>query len=118
MRINVTWKDILAGKSLRTTQCMVALALKRELRTEYVSVGLGDVRIELDGRYVTVRLPNNVGRKIRFWELFHFVLPFSFEFPGFGLAFASGFAEPAVSHREPRRTVSVHAAELPSPVLA
>src|ERR1700680_4878982 len=98
MRINVTWEDIRAGKSLRTSVCMVALALKRALGTDYASVGLGDVRIRMDGRYVTLRLPKKVGRKIWFWEQFHFVFPFSFEFPG--LAFCSGLAEPDVSHRE------------------
>lgn len=88
MRIHVTWQDIFAGRSMRTTACMVALALKRELGTEYASVGLRDVRIRLDGQYVTLRLPKEVGRKIRFWELFHFVFPFNFEFPGLTLSSA------------------------------
>jgi hypothetical protein len=88
MRVDVTWRDIFEGRSMRTTACMVALALKRELGTDYASVGLRDVRIRLDGRYVTLRLPKEVGRKIRFWELFHFVFPFSFEFPGLTLSSA------------------------------
>ena len=79
MRIHVTWEDIRAGKAMRTSECMVALALKRELGAEYTSVGLGDVRFKLDGRYVTLRLPKNVGQKIRFWELFHFVFPITFD---------------------------------------
>ena len=80
MRINVTWDDIRAGKSMRPTECMVALALKRELGIDYASVGLGDVRMRIDGRFVTARLPSEVGRKIWFWERFHFMFPFSFDF--------------------------------------
>jgi hypothetical protein len=80
MKIDVTWHDILAGKSMRTTECMVALALKRELGIGYASVGLRDVRIRIDGRYMTLRLPREVGRKIWYWERFHFVFPFSFDF--------------------------------------
>ena len=116
MRIHVTWEDIRAGKAMRTSECMVALALKRELGAEYTSVGLGDVRFKLDGRYVTLRLPKNVGQKIRFWELFHFVFPFSFEFPG--LALRSGLAERPVSRRESLRNVGAIASALVSPVAA
>jgi hypothetical protein len=86
MQIRVTWIDIVAGKSMRASECMVALAIKRELGTEYVSVSLGDVRIKLDRGYVTLRLPANVGQKIRIWELFHFAFPFAFEFPGLGFS--------------------------------
>lgn len=82
MKVNITWKDIFAGRSMTPSACMVALALKRDLRTAYASVGLRDARVRLDGQFVTLRLPREVGQKIRFWELFHFVLPFSFEFPG------------------------------------
>ena len=80
MKINITWDDILGGKSMRTTECMVALALKRELGIDYASVGLRDVRMRIDGRYITLRLPREVGRKIWVWERLHFVFPFSFDF--------------------------------------
>lgn len=80
MRINVLWSDIRCGKSMKTSECMVALALKRELGVEYASVGLEDARLRINGRYVTLRLPIEVTRKIRFWERFHFAIPFSFEF--------------------------------------
>ena len=39
MRINVTWSDIRAGRAAKTMECMVALALKRELGVDYASVG-------------------------------------------------------------------------------
>jgi hypothetical protein len=104
MRMNVTWRDIFEGRSMRTTACMVALALKRELGTDYASVGLRDVRIRLDGRYVTLRLPKEVGRKIWFWELFHFVFPFSFEFPG--LMLSSAPVAPTLPNRPSFRTVA------------
>lgn len=81
MRVNVAWSDIREGKARSTTECMVASALKRQLGIAYASVGLRDVRVRIDGRYVTLRLPKEVSRKIRFWELFHFVFPFSFEVP-------------------------------------
>lgn len=80
MRINVTWDDILGGKPMRTTECMVALALKRELGIDYASVGFRDVRMRIDDRYITLRLPGEVGRNIWFWERFHFMFPFSFDF--------------------------------------
>jgi hypothetical protein len=115
MRVNVSWEDVRAGKSMRTSECMVAVALKRELGTEYASVGLRDVRIRMDGRYLTLRLPRKVERKIRFWELFHFAFPFSFEFPG--LAIGSGLAEPAVARRESPGKVAV-VTTLTSPAVA
>jgi hypothetical protein len=85
MRINVSWGDIRWGKRRSTTECMLALALKRELGIDYVSVGLCDIRIRVDDSFLTLRLPNEIGRKIRLWELFHFTLPFSFDFPGLGI---------------------------------
>ena len=39
MKINVRWSDLRNGRSARTTECMVALALKRELGVDYASVG-------------------------------------------------------------------------------
>lgn len=102
MRVHVTWRDVFEGQSMRTTACMVALALKRELGTEYASVGLRDARIRLDGHYVRLRLPREVGEKIRLWEKFHFVLPFSFEFPGL---IGSALAEPAFAKRTALRAL-------------
>jgi hypothetical protein len=85
MKIHVQWADISDGKSASTTQCMVALALKKELGVGYASVGHRDATILLHGRYVKIHLPRNVRHKIRFWDRFHVVLPFSFELtcPGF-----------------------------------
>jgi hypothetical protein len=79
MRIHVQWADISSGKSSSTTECMVALALKKELGVSYASVGHRDATILLNGEYVKIYLPRNVGDKIRFWDRFHVVLPFSFE---------------------------------------
>ena len=83
MKINVTWSDIWNGKSGKTAECMVALALKRELEISYASVGLRDATIVAEGvaegLKVRVYLPRKVANKIRFWDRFHFVLPFSFE---------------------------------------
>lgn len=58
---------------------MVALALKRELGISYASVGHTEARILIDGRYTNLYLPKSVEKKIRFWDGFHFVFPFSFE---------------------------------------
>lgn len=87
MKINVTWSDIWNGKSGKTTECMVALALQRQLQISFASVGLTDATIVAqgvaagltEGQFVKVYLPNKVAGKIRFWDRFHFVLPFSFE---------------------------------------
>jgi len=79
MKINVKWADIRNGRSAKTTECMVALALKRELGVPYASVGPREATITVDGESLKVYLPKNVGNKIRFWDRFHFVLPFSFE---------------------------------------
>jgi hypothetical protein len=87
MKINVTWSDIWNGKSGKTTECMVALALQRQLQISFASVGLREATVIAEGaaagltegQYVKVYLPNKVAGKIRFWDRFHFVLPFSFE---------------------------------------
>ena len=79
MKIKITWADIKNGKSGKPTECMVALALKRELGASYVSVGYRDAKILVDGQYAKVYLPAGVEKKIRFWDGFHFVIPFSFE---------------------------------------
>ncbi len=85
MKINVTWADVQNGKSARTTECMVAWALKRDLGINYASVGHRTATILIDGHYVNVGLPREVGKKIKFWDRFHFVLPFSFELSCVGL---------------------------------
>ena len=79
MNLHVRWTDIFSGKSGSTTECMVALALKKELVVPYASVGHRDATIVLNGQYVKLYLPFAVGNKIRFWDRFHIVLPFSFE---------------------------------------
>jgi hypothetical protein len=79
MRINVTREDIRNGKSGRPTECMVALALKRELGIPYASVGYKDAKILIDGQYTKIYLPKREEKKIRFWDGFHFLFPFSFE---------------------------------------
>lgn len=84
MRVNVTWADIRAGKSTKTIECMVALALKRELGVNYASVGHRSATILIDGQYVKLYLPSEVKNKIKFWDRFHFVLPFSFQLSSVG----------------------------------
>ena len=79
MKINVTREDIRNGKAGKPTQCMVALALQRELGISYASVGYREARILIDGQYTKLYLPKRVEKKIRFWDGFHFVFPFSFE---------------------------------------
>jgi hypothetical protein len=79
MKINVTREDIRNGKPGKPTECMVALALKRELGISYASVGYGEAKILVDGQYVKLYVPKRVEKKIRFWDRFHFILPFSFE---------------------------------------
>ena len=79
MKINVTREDIRNGKPGRPTECMVALALKRELGISYASVGYREAKILIDGQYMKLYLPQRVEKKIRFWDGFHFVFPFSFE---------------------------------------
>jgi hypothetical protein len=79
MRINVTWSDIRSGRAAKTGECMVALALKRELGVDYASVGHRSATIRVDGQYVRVYLPREVENKIKSWDRSHFVLPFSFE---------------------------------------
>src|SRR5690242_19122053 len=79
MRISVLLEDIRNGKPGKPSECMVALALKRELGISYASVGHREAKILIDGQYVKLYLPKRVEEKIRFWDGFHFVLPFSFE---------------------------------------
>jgi len=85
MRINVTWSDIRAGRAAKTMECMVALALKRELGCDYASVGYRSATIRIGGEYVKVFLPQEVQNKIRSWDRSQFVLPFSFELSSLGL---------------------------------
>src|SRR5580700_612300 len=79
MKLNVLWSDIRDGKSSKSTRCMVALALKRELGATYASVGYKDATVVINGLPTKIYLPRKVGNLIRFWDRFHFVLPFSFE---------------------------------------
>ena len=79
MKIKVTWSDIFSGKPGRTTECMVALALKRELGLPYASVGHRIATVARHGRCVSVYLPRAVQQRIRFWDHAGFVLPFSFD---------------------------------------
>jgi hypothetical protein len=84
MKINVTRDDIKSGRPGKPTQCMVALALRRELGISYASVGYKEAKILVAGHYTKLYLPKRVEKKIRFWDQFHFVLPFSFELVHFG----------------------------------
>ncbi len=79
MKINVTREDITSGKPGKPTECMVALALKRELGVSYASVGYDEAKILMDGQYIKLYFSKKVEKKIRFWDGFHFVFPFSFE---------------------------------------
>lgn len=79
MKINVTWADIKKGKSGKPTECMVALALKRELGVSYASVGYRDASVVVEGQFTKIYLPLAVQRKIRSWDVLHFAIPFSFE---------------------------------------
>lgn len=95
MKINVTWLDIRNGRSARTTECMVALALKRELGVEYASVGYEGGSVVADGELVALYLPLAVRAKIKFWDRFHLVLPFSFELSTSGFLTGTGLHVPA-----------------------
>jgi hypothetical protein len=99
MKINVTREDIKNGKAGKPTACMVALALKRQLGISYASVGYRDAKILVDGQYVKLYFPKSVEKKIRFWDGFHFVFPFSFELlpEGFLSGSAITLQAPAVS---------------------
>jgi hypothetical protein len=79
MKINVRWSDILDGRLAKTQECMVALALKRELGVDYVSVGYEGGSVLVGGNLLAFYLPQAVRNKIKFWDHFHFALPFSFE---------------------------------------
>lgn len=112
MKINVTWADIKNGKSGQPTECMVALALKRQLGVSYASVRYRDAGVSIDGQFTKIYLPLSVQKKIRSWDVLHFAIPFSFELvcSGFlsrpatalpsgtvrpALGFGSGLPEPA-----------------------
>jgi hypothetical protein len=111
MRISVTREDIKNGKPGRPTECMVALALKRELGVSYASVGYREAKILIDGQYTKLYLPKRVEKKIRFWDGFHFVFPFSFELLPSGFLMGT-----AVTLRARKvRLVSVSACGSPQP---
>ena len=92
MNINVKWFDIRHGLSARGTECMVALALKRELGVSYASVGYEGGKILTGGELVDVYLPQAVRNKIRFWDRFHIMVPFSFELATAGFLTGSGLS--------------------------
>jgi len=92
MKINVTWADIKNGKSGKPTECMVALALKRQLGVSYASVGYRDAGVFIDGQFTKIYLPLSVQRKIRSWDVLHFAIPFNFE-----LAFTGFLSRPATA---------------------
>src|ERR1700674_3941626 len=103
-KMNVRWSDIRDGKSSKSTQCMVALALKRELGAAYASVGFQDATVIINGQSVKIYLPRKVGNMIRFWDRFHFVLPFSFELVCEGFLTGQGlYVEPCAT-ATPART--------------
>ena len=79
MKINVTWADIKNGKSGKPTECMVALALKRQLGVSYASVGYRDAGVSIDGQFTKIYLPLRVQKKIRSWDVLYLTVPFSFE---------------------------------------
>jgi len=97
MKINVTWADIKSGKSGKPTECMVALALKRQLGVSYASVGYDDAGVSVAGQFTRIYLPAEVQRKIRSWDILHFAIPFSFE-----LVFSGFLSGPAIALAPPR----------------
>ena len=92
MKISVTWADIRNGKSGKPTQCMVALALKRELGISYASVGYCDCSVLIDGQFTKLYLPARVVNKIRSWDVLHFAIPFNFELVSSGFLLGSAIA--------------------------
>ncbi len=103
MKVNVRWSDIRNGRSARTTECMVALALKRELGIEYASIGYEGGSVLADGKLLGLYLPLAVRDRIKFWDRFHFVLPFSFELVTSGFLTGTNLQPPAPSTARPRR---------------
>jgi hypothetical protein len=95
MKISVTREDIRNGKPGKPSECMVALALKRELGISYASVGFREAKILIDGDYAKFYLPKKVEKKIRFWDKFNFVFPFSFELVTSGFLTGSAITLPA-----------------------
>src|SRR5579884_1396760 len=63
MKINVTREDITSGKPGKPTECMVALALKRELGVSYASVGYDEAKILMDGQYIKLYFSKKVEKK-------------------------------------------------------
>jgi hypothetical protein len=102
MKINVRWSDIRNGRLARTTECMVALALKRELGVDYASVGYEGGSVLADGKLLVLYLPLAVRKKIKSWDRFHFVLPFSFELTVSGFLTGADFRVPPESTSRPQ----------------
>ena len=109
MKISVTWSDIRNGRSPQTTECMVALALKRQLGVQYASVGCGGGSVLAEGKLLDLYLPLAVRNRIKFWDRFHFVLPFSFELTTQGFLTGTGLQVPAPSTSRPRRELFAQA---------
>ena len=101
MNIDVTREDIKNGKPGKPSECMVALALKRQLGLSYASVGYREAKILVDGQYVKLYLPKRVEKKIRFWDGFRFVFPFSFELVPSGFLTGSAITLRAQKVRPP-----------------
>ena len=107
MKINVRWSDILDGRLAKTQECMVALALKRELGADYASVGYEGGAVSVDGDLLTLYLPQAVRNKIKLWDRFHLVLPFSFELATAGFLSGTGLRRaPTLKGSEPQRKAS------------
>ena len=94
MKIHVRWSDIRSGRRGRTAECMVALALKRDLGVDYVSVGYEGGAVVAGGELRALYLPLAVRNKIKFWDRFHFVLPFSFELATSGFLTGARLPQP------------------------
>lgn len=87
--VNVTRADIWRAKMATTNECAVALALRRALGIDSVSVGVSKAHVVLDGRLYRFTLPQIAERKIHALvgaEFFFgpigrslFVRPFSFK---------------------------------------
>ena len=103
MKINIRWSDIRNGRSARTTECMVALALKRELGVDYASVGYDGGSVLANGKLLRLYLPLAVRNRIKFWDRFHFVLPFSFDLATSGFLTGTDLQVPAASTARPWR---------------
>ena len=75
MKIKVSIKDVYHGRVRNPADCMVARAVKKQ-------TGLGDVVVTNSSIYLgdaRAIIPVRVRQKIRHFDKFGFVLPFSFD---------------------------------------